>query len=157
MLKIMSRTRHAENGCLIWTGATSNGYGIIRIQNRTYRAHRVIYENTVEPIVDGNEVDHLCKNTLCVGRTCLEQVTGYVNNMRSDSAPARNARKVNCNSGHAFDEENTYVGPDGSRGCRACRRVSAASSRGNNLEKTRAYQAKWAREKRAAASNGPTS
>lgn len=31
-----------------------------------------------------------------------------------------NARKAHCANNHPYDEENTYVRPDGGRGCRAC-------------------------------------
>lgn len=32
---------------------------------------------------------------------------------------------THCNRGHPFDEENTYVRPNGERNCKECRRVHA--------------------------------
>jgi len=34
----------------------------------------------------------------------------------------RNARKSHCHRGHRFTPDNTYVRPNGSRNCRACRK-----------------------------------
>ena len=40
-----------------------------------------------------------------------------------------NGTKTVCAAGHDYDDENTYIRPDGGRGCRACRRESSKSYR----------------------------
>lgn len=46
------------SGCLIWTGALSNGYGSIRVDSRTIPAHRYAWEREHGSIPDGLVVDH---------------------------------------------------------------------------------------------------
>lgn len=42
------------------------------------------------------------------------------------------ARKTHCPKGHDYDVENTYVGPDGKRYCRACNRARLRARRARN-------------------------
>ncbi len=39
-----------------------------------------------------------------------------------------NKHKTHCKNGHEFDADNTYVKPDGSRGCIACHSIQARKS-----------------------------
>ena len=112
-----------QDGCWVWQAATLKGYGQFNVGHRICYAHRVAYELVVGPIPDGLELDHLCRNTLCVNPDHLEPVTMRVNILRSQSEPANNARKTHCPHGHAYDAENTYVNPKGHRSCRECRRI----------------------------------
>lgn len=111
--------------CWSWTGAVgSAGYGVFGIDpgTRSAMAHRVAYEMECGPIPDGYQVDHLCKNRLCVNAVGhLVLVTVRQNQLRSDSVSAMNAAKEYCINGHPFSPDNTYVDPDGRRRrCRAC-------------------------------------
>ena len=54
------------NGCWIWTGDSSKGYGRIWRGTRRYAAHRVAYELTVGPIPPGLNACHHCDNRICV-------------------------------------------------------------------------------------------
>lgn len=107
------------SGCVEWTGAVSSGgYGNFRGRC----AHRVAYEAQYGPVDAALQLDHLCRNTLCVNPDHLEPVTPWVNTMRSRSPSAINAGRLVCTAGHRLDAANTYRRPDGRRECRACHR-----------------------------------
>ncbi len=76
-----------DEGCWRWIGGTvvnpSGVYGRMIDDEHRYRlAHRVSYEHHIGPIPDGLEVDHLCRNTLCVNPKHLEPVTKGENQRR---------------------------------------------------------------------------
>lgn len=52
--------------CWIWIGATSHGYGRIGYKNKTYAAHRVMWEQTYGSIKNGLWVLHKCDNRKCI-------------------------------------------------------------------------------------------
>jgi hypothetical protein len=45
--------------------------------------------------------------------------------LRGESPSAVNARRTHCHRGHPFNEENTYIRPNGQRTCIACIRARA--------------------------------
>ena len=68
-------------------------------------------------------LDHLCRNRACVNVfDHLEPVSLKENIGRGMGVAGLNANKIWCKRGHPFDEENTYVAPDGRRYCRECGR-----------------------------------
>jgi len=91
------------DGCWLWTGATTQGYGHIHWRGASHRVHRVVYELLVGPIVDGTELDHLCRVRRCCNPGHLEAVTRRVNNARGLSPTAQNRRKTHCPEGHEYD------------------------------------------------------
>jgi hypothetical protein len=75
------------------------------------------------------DVLHHCDNPPCCEPVCLFLGTHADNNAdKAAKGRARNGQseKTHCPQGHAFNEVNTYVKPDGSRFCRACGRLSSA-------------------------------
>ncbi len=126
--RIVDKIQPQPDGCWLWTGElTRNGYGRERIEpragSRRVVAHRLVYELLVGPIPEGLQLDHLCRNRACVNPEHMEPVTGRINTLRSTGPSAINASKTACVNGHALDERNTYVRPDGTgRHCKACAR-----------------------------------
>ena len=110
--------------CWIWAKNVDlrTGYGRLMVNYKTIGAHRWMFEREVGPIPDGLTLDHLCRIPTCVNPEHLEPVPGGVNAMRGDNPWAKNARKTHCKHGHEFTPENTYVGTDGGRRCRKCKR-----------------------------------
>ena len=113
--------------CWFWIGAKkgrSGAYGCIRVNRRGVYAHRVAYELIVGKIPEGMQLDHLCRNTLCVNPKHLEPVTNKENILRGIGPTSENAKMTRCRRGHDFSPENTYIGKSGSRQCNACRRYN---------------------------------
>ena len=57
----------ATQGCWVWTGALMRrGYGTLKYQGRSVRAHRLAWELVFGPIPAGLLVCHRCDNRQCV-------------------------------------------------------------------------------------------
>src|SRR3990172_7805684 len=116
--------------CWLWTGTKHfmkymGHYGEFwaGYDRRSVHAHRFAYELLVGQIPEGLQIDHLCRNTLCVNPEHLEAVTSRVNSIERGQGPnAQYARRTHCKNGHPFDEVNTWIRPDGTRICRICKR-----------------------------------
>lgn len=117
------------DGCWIWQGATTNGYGRISDgMGKVGLTHRIAYEHLVGPIPDGLVIDHLCRNTRCCNPECLQAVPSQVNTLRGIGITAVNAVKTHCIRDHEFTPENTVV-RGGRRYCQACVRMHNANRR----------------------------
>lgn len=117
------KTHRLDNGCIEWTGADSgDGYGRFYVSRAIGRvgAHRWAYEHHVGPIPKGMQLDHLCRNTLCVNPAHLEPVTCRENVLRSGGLAAKNALKTECPQGHPYTRDNLYA-EGRKRRCRTCR------------------------------------
>jgi len=114
------------NGCWTWQGAKSgNGYGTFKIGQVTVSVHRYAYEQVVGLIPVGLEIDHLCRNLICVRPDHMEAVTHRENVQRGLAGKINNheSRKTHCSRGHPYDLFNTYMNPKGERECRPCRGI----------------------------------
>lgn len=133
----------ADNGCWLWTGYIDpSGYGRThdarRYGNPQVGAHRVVYELLVGPIPPGLHLDHTCHDAAvcpggntcehrrCVNPAHLEPVTPKVNNERSNSPSARQARRTHCVHGHPLPDKR--IGRTQRRTCRECLRVVQRTS-----------------------------
>lgn len=109
------------DSCWIWTGANTGGenaYGTIWKNGRHHLAHRVMHELHNGEILDGQEIDHVCKTKLCVNPDHLEAVTHRENMLRADSG-WKCREKTHCPKGHEYTKENTRI-THGSRSCKTC-------------------------------------
>ena len=112
-----------SDNCWLWTASVNkSGYGQFGSHSHKFAAHRFSFELHKGPIPDGLELDHLCRNRLCVNPAHLEPVTTRTNLMRGVSFSAKNHAKRECLRGHAFSGDNLRFAPDGHRRCRACER-----------------------------------
>jgi hypothetical protein len=114
-----------QTECWNWKASKRFGYGDFFPCGRRKRvkAHRFSYEFFKGAVPSGLQLDHLCRNRACVNPDHLEPVSSQENLVRSPLTWAGiNSRKTHCKHGHEFTAENTYVAPDGQRGCRVCLR-----------------------------------
>lgn len=110
-----------NTGCWLWAAfCKPDGYALCKVAGKTKRAHRVAYAALVGSIPSGLHCDHLCRVRSCVNPAHIELVTLAENLRRGVHG---NSKKTACAHGHLFDEKNTYIYPDGSRGCRICHRL----------------------------------
>lgn len=115
-----------EGGCWPWLAAPANKYGQFWVQRQRPVAHRVSYQLFIGPIPDGLELDHLCRNTMCVNPSHLEPVDTRENQRRGIGFVATNIVKTHCLYGHLFDEKNTRLLSGGrKRQCKQCRKETA--------------------------------
>ncbi len=110
-------------GCHVWTatqvGSPYGGFYVGGVQ-RQVLAHRFAYERAKGSIPAGLQIDHLCRNTLCVNPAHLEVVTPHENMRRIPRAS-----QLHCKRGHALTPENVYTRPNGARRCRECANAGA--------------------------------
>jgi hypothetical protein len=92
--RVAAKIRVAEEPCWIWLGQhTEKGYGIVHMNGRMQRAHRVVYEQIVGPIPDNMLLDHTCFNKACVNPHHLRPVS------TKENGEHRRGAQVNSSSG----------------------------------------------------------
>ena len=82
-----------ETGCLCWTGPNSGsgrggGYPRMSLDGQTVAVHRVVATNVFGYIPRSRQVDHKCRNRMCVNPDHLEVVPHKINMKRRDQAQA---------------------------------------------------------------------
>jgi HNH endonuclease len=92
------------DACHPWTGSTSHGYGMVTVNRRTFRAHRVAYELYVGPIPDGLLIRHTCDNPACCNPRHLLTGTDLDNKWDSIERGRHNFGKKN-GSARLTDEQ----------------------------------------------------
>lgn len=114
--------------CWVWLGRKNHsGYGLMTIERKGVRAHRISFVLNGSVIPEGYVIDHICRNRACVNPAHLRAVTKTVNTIENSYAvSAFNKVKNHCPQGHPYSEENTRIQlrKSGivSRICKACSR-----------------------------------
>jgi hypothetical protein len=119
--------RRGPNECWGWIGAKHPfGYGCFEHRRlKQTLAHRISYILLVGPILDGLELDHLCRNPQCCNPAHLEPVTGKENKARGTGVGAKNITKTHCPHGHEYTPDNTWTSKMNERNCITCKRENA--------------------------------
>lgn len=169
--RISERVERAPNGCWIWPGAKTEGYGRISWTQdgvKTWRlVHRTLYEATVAPIPAGLDLHHTCHDPMecapavareCPHRACcnpahLEPVTRQENLLRGGTIAAARSAVTHCPAGHLYDAANTLISPKGQRQCKTCTYERNRAYYWKNREKRKAYNAAWRASQSGSASS----
>lgn len=123
--RFLKFVKYAENGCWLWQGASCKGsvarYGNFSIGGKGLNAHRYAYSAFIGPIKSKMQIDHVCRQTLCVNPLHLEQVSAKENTLRGIGPTAQNSRKTFCPHGHPYSGRNLIINSKGARTCRVCK------------------------------------
>lgn len=120
--RFATKVRPEPNGCWVWTATRiGGGYGSFWLEGKNRPAHIVAYEDARGPVPVGRELDHLCRNRLCVNPDHLEAVDHRTNVLRGQSSAAVAAQRDTCANGHPWTEQNTYRYLKRGRPVRQCR------------------------------------
>ena len=136
--RYLSRIQISNSGCWEWTaGKSSTGYAMFHWDNATRGAYKFIYEFFNGKINPDQEMDHLCKNKVCVNPKHLEAVTRRENCLRGSVGKHNNhhyGKKTHCKRGHPFNKKNTVIvkcitSRNGlGRECMKCNKIRANSN-----------------------------
>lgn len=112
------------NQCIEWKGDThETGYGIVWVNGRAIRVHRIVYTAKHGDIPEGFVVHHKCGNRLCININHLESMPDSLHKSISNN---HYKNVTHCIHGHEFTVENTRTYLDAKkrvhRYCLICRR-----------------------------------
>lgn len=77
--RLRGKTRK-EGICVIWTGATSKGYAVLRVGKTLKKVTRLLWEARKGPLRKGECVLHRCDRRACIRWTHFFKGTRAVNN-----------------------------------------------------------------------------
>ncbi len=107
--------------CWEWTGSKFvSGYGRIKMNGETYRAHRLVYALYYGEMP--TLVRHTCDNRGCVRPSHLQEGSNLSNT--ADMITRGRAawqNKTHCVRGHEWMPENWYHNKRGDKTCRLCK------------------------------------
>lgn len=120
--RFMSKVKQTDF-CWEWLPKrNSRGYGQFSLNGKTDLCHRVSFRHFKGDIINGNQIDHLCRNTSCVNPVHLEQVSKKENLLRGVGISAKNSKKTHCPQGHEYSKEN-IIKTNNRRVCRECNKI----------------------------------
>ena len=87
-----------DNGCWLWNGTLSHGYGLVSVDGGQLLTHRAAYETWVGPIPEGMYVCHECDTPRCMNPDHLFVGTNQDNlaDMRSKRRHSYGERRYNA-------------------------------------------------------------
>lgn len=125
-----------DTPCVVWAASQQGkgykegkSYGQFWNGQKLRGAHQAAYELFVGPIPEGLEVDHLCRNKLCMNPDHLEAITHRENQIRWGCGRPEigdfNKAKTHCPRGHPYSGDNLIIEKKSNgkfmRRCKICR------------------------------------
>jgi hypothetical protein len=111
-----TRLKVDDNGCWLWTGAKSQGYGYVAIFRKATRVHRLLFELFVGPVPEGFQLHHKCEVRACCNPDHLAVLNQLDHSARHLS--------THCARGHLLSEENVIKVNGRRRQCKRCKKAS---------------------------------
>lgn len=105
VIRLLSRIDTSGDGCWPWLHSVDReGYGVVTIRQRMWRAHRAIWSFFFGPLKDEEQVLHKCDNPRCCNPNHLFIGTNLDNIADMDAKGRRNCwgRLKICNKTAAF-------------------------------------------------------
>jgi hypothetical protein len=103
------------DGCWYWIGTiATNGYGVMNIRNRQYKAHRIAYDLTHEKPLGNLFACHHCDNRSCVrpdhifAGTQKDNMADMLNKGRESRDGTHKGRMGSVNGRAALTEYDAY-------------------------------------------------
>lgn len=126
--RLLSKRFIDGNGCWIWKGCVSHGYGQLGFNGRTQYVHRLaakVWHNDYEEFAHYCHKNVICKDTRCFNPDHIYKGDRF-SNMRDLvlSGKHYNIKKTSCVHGHEFTKINTGINKRGNRYCKACLQIS---------------------------------
>ena len=127
-LRVWEKIIPNEQGCWLWLGSKTAGYGMtvrysrLDTRNRNVGVHRWLLEVDTGRI--GEQALHgKCRHRHCVNPKHLRWGSSSDNQLDSvDDGTHVWARKTHCPHGHPYNQENTYHTKSKRRLCLTCKR-----------------------------------
>lgn len=136
--RLMEKVEKQADGCWLWIGAADR-YGRMRVGIKSLGAHVVSYRIFKGEIPDGHEIDHVCRNKLCVNPDHLRVVPHRTNVRYAHDREPDAHGNVTCPRC-----QNVYTLSDHPRGsCPECVKLNGRTYYRRNREKVLENVQRW--------------
>ena len=100
--RLLENISYTDSGCWQWAGKLTTGYGVMRVEGRSHRVHRLSYAEFVGPVPNEKHIDHKCHNRACINPAHLRLATPKQNAENRQGAQVNSLSGIRGVSRHAW-------------------------------------------------------